>query len=281
MTLHWVDWALDSDRIEGPIVGSPRNHSSSKYLNYGPFREISSEGSEGYGRYCAIQSAGDNKPWKFQVHEWTSKIRKESLQLDRQIRSIQREEEKVKRTMKQAAQKGDRDTCTILAKEIIRSRKAVNRIYTSKAHMSSVQLQMKNQLATLRVAGSLQKSTEVMSAMQRLVRLPEIGAVMQEMSKEMMKAGIIEEMMEDTFESMEDTEEMEEAAQAEVDKVLWELTEGKLGEAPLPPVASVRDPEASTSKVPQRQAVAEAEVGDEEDEEDLKEMQNRLEALRS
>lgn len=196
--------------------------------------------------------------------------------MDRQIRGIQREEEKVKRSMKEAAKKNDRDTCVILAKEVLRARKAITRIYTTKAHMNSVQLQMKNQLATLRVAGSLSKSTEVMAAMQRLVRLPEIGAVMQEMSKEMMKAGIIEEMMEDTFESMEDTEEMEEAAQAEVDKVLWELTEGKLGEAPLPPEASVKDdPEASTSKVP---AVA---VAEEEDEEDLKEMQSRLEALRS
>ena len=208
------------------------------------------------------------------MNEWCSKIRKESYQLDRQIRGIQREEEKVKRSLKEAAKKNDRDTCTILAKEIIRARKAVNRIYTSKAHLSSVQLQMKNQLATLRVAGSLQKSTEVMSAMQRLVRLPEIGAVMQEMSKEMMKAGIIEEMMEDTFESMEDTDEMEEAAQNEVDKVIWELTEGKLGEAPLPPEASIRDPVPSSSK-------AEKEEDEEEDVEDLKEMQSRLEALRS
>lgn len=208
----------------------------------------------------------------FQVNEWTSKIRKETYQLDRQIRGIQREEEKVKRSLKEAAKKNDRDTCTILAKEILRARKAVTRIYTTKAHMNSVQLQMKNQLATLRVAGSLAKSTEVMAAMQRLVRLPEIGAVMQEMSKEMMKAGIIEEMMEETFEGMEDTEELEEAAQTEVDKVLWELTEGKLGEAPLPPDASVKDPEPSTSKV---------EEEEEEDEEDLKEMQNRLEALRS
>lgn len=111
--------------------------------------------------------------------------------------------------------------------------------------------------------------------MQQLVRLPEIGAVMQEMSKEMMKAGIIEEMMDETFESMEDQDEMEEAAQAEVDKVLWELTEGKLGEAPLPPDASIRDPVASTSTV--KDEVEE----EEEDEEDLKEMQSRLEALRS
>lgn len=159
-----------------------------------------------------------SKHYVFKVNEWCHKIRKEGYQLDRQVRAIQREEDKVKKTLKQAAAKGDKDTCTILAKEIVRARKAVNRIYTSKAHLNSVQLQMKNQLATLRVAGALQKSTEVMQAMQNLVRLPEIAAVMRDMSKEMMRAGIIEEMLEDTMESIEDTEEMEEEAQSEVDK---------------------------------------------------------------
>lgn len=41
------------------------------------------------------------------------------------------------------------------------------------------------------------------------------------------QAGIIEEMLEDTFESMEDDDEMEEAAEAEVDKILFEITAGK------------------------------------------------------
>lgn len=41
--------------------------------------------------------------------------------------------------------------------------------------------------AVLRVAGSLQKSTEVMRAMQSLVKIPEIQATMRELSKEMMK----------------------------------------------------------------------------------------------
>lgn len=125
--------------------------------------------------------------------------------------------------MKQAAAKGDKDTCTILAKEIVRSRKATNRIYITKAQLNSVQLQMKNQLATLRVAGALSKSTEVMQAMQNLVRLPEIAGVMREMSKEMMKAGIIEEMLEETMNSVEDIEELEEEVQSEVDKVMWNL----------------------------------------------------------
>ena len=44
------------------------------------------------------------------------------------------------------------------------------------------------------------------------------------------QAGIIEEMLEDTFESLEDQEELDEAAQEEVDKVLFEITAGKLEE---------------------------------------------------
>ncbi|XP_042235682.1 charged multivesicular body protein 3-like [Homarus americanus] len=215
-------------------------------------------------------SKSPSKSPKDQVNEWCGRIRKEGYGLDRQIRAIQREEEKVKRSMKEAAKKGDKDVCRMLAKEIIQSRKAVTRIYTSKAHLNSVQSQMKAQLATLRVAGSLQQSTEVLKAMQELVKLPEISKTMQEMSREMMKAGIIEEMLEDTMESLE-PEEMEEEAQEEVDKVLWEITAGQLGKTPaMVSDALPAEPEGAAALAPE-----------EEPEEDMEEMRNRLEALRS
>ncbi|XP_070493720.1 charged multivesicular body protein 3 [Chironomus tepperi] len=203
------------------------------------------------------------------VKEWNAKLRKEGYALDRQIRSIKREEDKIKKSLKEAAKKNDKQVCTILAKEVVRSRKAVNRIYASKATLSSVQLQMAQQLATIKVSGSLQKSTEVMAAMQKLVRLPEIADTMRDMSREMTKAGILEEMIEETMESLEDSEEIEEEAQGEVDKVLWELTDGKLGEAPSVP--STTPAEASTSRV----------AHEEDEEEDLEDMKTRLEALRS
>ena len=62
------------------------------------------------------------------------------------IVAIQREEDKAKRSLTDAAKKGHKDVCTILAKEIIRSRKAVNKIYASKAQLNSVEMSMKNQL---------------------------------------------------------------------------------------------------------------------------------------
>ena len=46
------------------------------------------------------------------------------------------------------------------------------------------------------------------------------GTHHQEMSREMMKAGVIEEMMEDTFEAIDDPEELEEDVQQAVDKIL-------------------------------------------------------------
>lgn len=45
--------------------------------------------------------------------------------------------------------------------------------------------------ATLRMAGALEKSTEVMQYMQKLVKVPEIQATMNELSKEMMKVQFI------------------------------------------------------------------------------------------
>ena len=55
-----------------------------------------------------------------------------------------------------------------------------------KTMKNSVSLILHN-TATLRMAGALEKSSEVMKYMQQLVKVPEIQATMQELSKEMMK----------------------------------------------------------------------------------------------
>jgi charged multivesicular body protein 3 len=204
------------------------------------------------------------------VRQWQAQLRKEGRQLERQILGIQREEEKVKRSLKEAAKKGDRDVCRILAKEVVRSHKAISKIHAAKAQLKSVEYNMNQQLATLRMSGSLQKSAEVMKSMSELIKVSDVAATMREMSKEMMKAGIIEEMLDDVFESVDDQEELEEEAQQEVDKVLWELTAGQLGKAP----SVIRD------SLPVVEPIAAA-VDDDDVEEDVTGMQARLEALRS
>ena len=209
---------------------------------------------------------------KEQVNDWCKKLRKESNQIERQINGIRREEAKVTKSLKDAAKKGDKDVCLVLAKEVVHARKTVNKLYCAKANINSVQMQMKGQLATIKVAGCLQKSAEVMKTMQQLVRLPEIQKTMMEMSREMMKAGIIEEMLEDTMETVTESEEMEEEAQEQIDKILFELTTGKLGAAPSVVKETLPSPASASS---------EREKEEESEEEDMEEMKTRLEALRS
>lgn len=210
---------------------------------------------------------------KEKVHDLTTKLRKEDRDLNKQIRLIEREEQKTITSLKQAAKKNEKDVCKVLAKSLVHARKSKSRIYASKAHINSIVLQMKTQLSQMKMAGSIQKSTEVMKSMQKLIRVPELQKAATELSKEMVKAGIIEEMINETIDGALDDEDTDEIADEEVEKVLMELTQGKLNDLPSIATGSI----ATDNKVPVTGAQAIASDDDEEEDD----MSRRLEALRN
>ena len=75
---------------------------------------------------------------KKQVNGMTAQLRRETRAIDRQIQSIEREQNKTKMQIKQAAKKGEKDVCKILAREIVNSQRAVSKMYQSKAQVNSV-----------------------------------------------------------------------------------------------------------------------------------------------
>ncbi|CAL8078001.1 unnamed protein product [Orchesella dallaii] len=208
---------------------------------------------------------------KVQVMEWRKKLRKESMALDRQIHGIRRDEAKITRSVKEAAKKGDNDICRIYAKELMRSRQAISKINVCKAHLSSILMNMQEQLAILKGSGSLQKSTQVMQAVAALMKIPQVSQTMKELYKEMMKAGFMDEMVIDTVESVEDQEELAEAGDTEIDEILWELTAGQFGRAPVVMKDGLFTPYPSKEYVD----------SEDEGEEELQKLQSRLEAVRS
>ncbi|KAG7449127.1 vacuolar sorting protein VPS24 [Guyanagaster necrorhizus] len=176
------------------------------------------------------------------VRAWKSKLRSETRILDREMRQLDVATNKARQSVKQLASKGDVKNARILAREVVRSNKQKDRLSVSKARLGSIETQLSQQMAMIKVTGSLQKSTQIMKLSNSLIKLPQISQTMREMSMEMTKAGIMEEMLGDTLD-MDEDEELEEEADAEVEKVLFELTNGKLGEAgsvgtELPPLES-------------------------------------------
>ena len=83
------------------------------------------------------------------VKKWRASIRSQERELDKSIRGIQKEELKAKQLLKQSAKRNDQTSCKLLAKEIVASRKATNRIYTSKAQLNSLIMCMQQQLGNL------------------------------------------------------------------------------------------------------------------------------------
>jgi charged multivesicular body protein 3 len=130
-------------------------------------------------------------------------------------------------------------------------------------------MQVTEAFAVRKIEGSIRASVGIMKDVNSLVRLPELTGTMRELSQELVKAGIIEEMIGDSLpDQMEDEEE---EAESEVDKVLGEILQDKMGKVAVTPV----DPTPSTQ----------VQVAEEEDEEDseamLDQMRGRLEALKS
>ncbi|KAJ2828129.1 Vacuolar protein-sorting-associated protein 24 [Coemansia sp. 'formosensis'] len=206
------------------------------------------------------------------VRKWRSGIRAQERELDRQLRGIELEESKVKTKIKQLAKKNDTTSCRTLAKELVRSRRQKKRIHTSKAQLNSIVMELQRQVALVKVAGSLQKSTVVMRSVNQLVRVPQLQMTLMEMSKEMIKAGVIEEMTEDMFDALDD-EELEDEADEEVMKILGEITDGQMGTKV--PAGLPAHGKAESS------AAAGEGAGESEEELDLEDMRARLSALRS
>lgn len=212
-----------------------------------------------------------------QCREWTGKLRKQGYLLDREVRKIETEEQKIQKDLKAAAKRNDREVCLILAKELIRSKKAKSRLHAAKSHINSISMIIQEQMATVKMAGSLQRSTEVMKSMQSLVSVQNISSTMEELSREMMKTGIIGEMMDEAVEEAIDEEPIDDEAQAEVDKIMSELnvaTGAKIANAPS--TASAARKQAQEEEPSTSTAVPQA-----EDDEDMKKMQRRLEMLKS
>lgn len=155
----------------------------------------------------------------------------------------------------------------IFARELIRVRKQAARLHTSKAQLQSVQMQVNEAFSVRKIEGSLKASTGIMKDVNTLVRLPELTGTMQELSQELMKAGIIEEMVGDVLPNDELLEGEDEEAESEVDKVLGEILKGKLS--------------TPAQQVPQLPAEEEEEENIEDREAELEQMRGRLEALKS
>mmetsp|Transcript_16264 Transcript_16264/g.24503 ORF Transcript_16264/g.24503 Transcript_16264/m.24503 type:complete len:222 (+) Transcript_16264:98-763(+) len=208
-----------------------------------------------------------------QAKEWKRHLARECRKLDRDIAALERAEKKAMKECKDYAKKGELRAARTLAKEIANTRKACDRIRLAKVKINSVSMALQQSIAMIKVGGCIQKSMGVMQSMNEMVKLPELRDTMTTLAREMARAGIIEETLDDSFATME-PEDLDDAADAEVDRVIEEITAGVLEPAGNAPSTNVVvDSKPSTADV------EETAVPDAIDDEELQNMRSRIQAL--
>ncbi|KAI1339920.1 charged multivesicular body protein 3 [Xylariaceae sp. FL0016] len=217
-----------------------------------------------------------------QMRKCNALIRSNIRKLDRDIAQVKQVETKTKNLILQADRRAQRDPSRArqaqkeardFARELVRARRTSARLVTSKAQLNSVQMQVHEAFAVRKIEGSIRASVGIMKDVNSLVKLPQLAGTMQELGVELMKAGVIEEMVGEQLpvdEDMFEDEEME--ADGEVDKVLGEILKGRMEKAGTMPSAPVAQEPAAGQPV---------EEEEEDPEEMMDQMRNRLEALRS
>ncbi len=208
-----------------------------------------------------------------QYRKCQSAIRKNRRQMERQIQDLQRLETKTKRMIRDAAKKGDLKSARMYAREFRNIGKAQQRMYVSKATLDSIGMKLAEQQQMIKIKGSMQKSTAIMKDMNTLVRLPQMSRTVQELSKELTKSGVIDEMVDDMIdENGWQEEEGDENEEQEISKIVddaLEQTGTKVSQKmPQMPSAEVEQP-----------AEKQTEAKEASDDEMLASMRQRLSAL--
>ncbi|KAJ5527068.1 hypothetical protein N7451_003666 [Penicillium sp. IBT 35674x] len=212
-----------------------------------------------------------------QMRKCNALIRANTRQLDRDLSQLKALDNKTRMYIINSSKRAQRNPSQAkqansetktFARELVRIRKQTSRLNTSRAQLQSVGMQVNEAFSVRKIQGSLQKSTAIMKDVNTLVRMPELQSTMHQLSTELVKAGIIEEMVDDAMpiDDMLESEDLE--ADEEVDKILQEILQSKLSQAPA-------KPESPVEEAP----VAEPEFEDQEA--TLEQMRDRLEALKS
>lgn len=151
--------------------------------------------------------------------EGKRQIKGESRQLDKDLRKIHQEEAKLKQQIEIYAKQGNTSGVQTLAKQVVQARKAAERLEKVQGSLSTTSTQLTCAATSASVAASMATSAKVMKDIGGIVDVPELQQSMESMRREMAKAEMAEELVDEGFAALDDEDEVD----AEMARVLEEL----------------------------------------------------------
>ncbi|KAI9179053.1 ESCRT-III subunit protein did4 [Blastocladiella emersonii ATCC 22665] len=155
--------------------------------------------------------------------------------LDRERMKLEQQEKKLVADIKKTARAGQMGACKVMAKDLVRTRRYVQKFYNMRTQLQAVSLRIQTLQSNTAMAEAMRGVTKAMRGMNRQINLPQITKIMMEFEKEAEMMDMKEEMMndaiDDVMEDADDEEEEEEIVMKVLDEIGIDLDQ-KFAEAP-------------------------------------------------
>ncbi|KAF4520204.1 hypothetical protein B566_EDAN003917 [Ephemera danica] len=169
---------------------------------------------------------GRKKTVKEQMRENDKALRKVGRTMDRDMRQLERDENQLKQEIKKAAKEGNKEACTVLAKQLVLLRKQKQRSLHAKGTIQSIGMQSKAMATNMKLADAMGETTKTMTNIGKIMKPEKIAHDVKEFEKAAMRMGMTEEI--------DDEEESDQIVNQVLDEIGIELS-GKLSKAPTAP----------------------------------------------
>ncbi|KAK6633852.1 hypothetical protein RUM44_004459 [Polyplax serrata] len=162
-------------------------------------------------------------------------LRKVSREIERDRAQLEREEKKIEMEIKKMAKEGNKEGCTLLAKQLVQLRKQKNRTVAATSKIHGISAQNKMMGANIALTNAMATTSKTMGNMNRIMQPQKIANDMRAFQEANAKMGMTEEMINDTLDDILASSDEEEETHKVVTQVLDEIgveISGQMSKAP-------------------------------------------------
>ncbi|KAF9245746.1 vacuolar sorting protein DID4 [Melanogaster broomeanus] len=150
-------------------------------------------------------------------------LTKAQRELDRERAKLEQGEKKLVLDIRKSAKDGQMNACKVMAKDLVRSRRYIQKFHQMKTQLQAVSLRIQALRSNQQMAEAMRGATRAMASMNRGLNLPAIQKIMNDFEKENSMMDMKEEMMSDAVDDVMDDEVEDE--ESEGDKILQQVLE--------------------------------------------------------
>ncbi|KAI8924174.1 Snf7 family [Entophlyctis helioformis] len=150
-------------------------------------------------------------------------LTKAQRDLDRERTKLEQQEKKLIVDIKKAAKANQMGACKVMAKDLVRTRRYVQKFYQMRTQLQAVALKIQTLRSTQQMADAMKGVTKAMRSMNGQINLPQITKIMMDFERESGMMEMKEEMMNDAIDGVMDGDDNEEEEDQIVNQVLDEI----------------------------------------------------------